>query len=138
MRFGDATRLNTDETRVLNLSKNLLWTFLLHASIARPMGESGKLKLTSDMTQLEMGLASLLTTGQIQGARGGMRVDRVGKEYMALRSFRYVPEDFLAGGDDVGELDRQSVMTWPTSLEKFSSQTSPLLRIPLKQSISLP
>jgi hypothetical protein len=54
------------------------------------MGESGKLKLTGDMTELEMGLSSLLSTGQIQGARGGTRVSDIGEAYLALRAFRYV------------------------------------------------
>ena len=72
----------------MTLSKYLIRTFLLHASIARPMGESGKLKLTGDMTEIEMGIASLLTTGQVQGARGTMKVERIGDEYLALRAFR--------------------------------------------------
>jgi len=70
------------------LSRFLIKTFLLHASIARPLGESGKLKLTGDMTELEMGIASLLSTGQVQGQRGGMKMDRIGDEYLALRAFR--------------------------------------------------
>ena len=79
--------LETD-CRILDLSRYLISTFLLHASIARPLGESGKLKLTGDMTELEMGIASLLSTGQIQGQRGGLKIERVGDEYLALRSFR--------------------------------------------------
>jgi hypothetical protein len=77
-----------DHLRVVTLSKYLIRTFLLHASIARPMGESGKLKLTGDMTEFEMGIASLLTTGQVQGAKGATRLERVGDEYLALRAFR--------------------------------------------------
>ena len=52
------------------------------------MGESGKLKLTGDMTELEMGLSSFLTTGQVQGVRGGVKLERLGDEYLALRAFR--------------------------------------------------
>ena len=67
----------------------MLRTFLIHASIARPLGESGKLKLTGDMTELEVGVSSLLSVGQIQGQRGGgLKIDKVGEEYLALRSFR--------------------------------------------------
>ncbi|WVR05941.1 hypothetical protein IAU60_002967 [Kwoniella sp. DSM 27419] len=73
---------------VVDLSKYIIRTFLLHASIARPLGESGKLKLTGDMTELEMGVSNLLNTGRVQGARGGMKLERVGDEYLALRSFR--------------------------------------------------
>lgn len=72
---------------VLGLSRFLIRTFLLHASIARPMGESGRLKLTSNMTDLEMGLQNFLTTGRVTGARV-TRLDAIGEEYQALRSFR--------------------------------------------------
>ncbi|BEJ14338.1 hypothetical protein CspHIS471_0401050 [Cutaneotrichosporon sp. HIS471] len=73
---------------VLSLSKYLIKTFLLHASIARPMGESGRLKLTGNMTEFEMGLQNFLNTGRVQGARGGVRVADIGEEYLALRTFR--------------------------------------------------
>ncbi|GMK58813.1 hypothetical protein CspeluHIS016_0602550 [Cutaneotrichosporon spelunceum] len=73
---------------VLSLSKYLIKTFLLHASIARPMGESGRLKLTGNMTEFEMGLQNFLNTGGVQGARGGVRVADIGEEYLALRTFR--------------------------------------------------
>jgi len=73
---------------VLSLGRFLIQTFLIHASIARPLGESGKLKLTGDMTELEMGLASFLNVGQVQGARGGIKLERLGDEYSALRAFR--------------------------------------------------
>lgn len=73
---------------MLSLSKYLIKTFLLHASIARPMGESGRLKLTGNMTEFEMGLQNFLNTGRVQGARGGMRVADIGEEYLALRTFR--------------------------------------------------
>ena len=75
--------------RVVNLGRYLIQTFLMHASIARPLGESGKLKLTGDMTEFEMGLASLLNVGQVQGARGGVKLEWMGDEYLALRAFRY-------------------------------------------------
>ena len=64
--------------------------FLLHASIASPLGESGKLKLTGDMTELEFALGTFLSTGQVQGVRGGMKLERLGDDYLALRSFRFV------------------------------------------------
>lgn len=73
---------------MLQLSGYTIRTFLLHASIARPLGESGKLKLTSDMTELEMGLSSLLNTGQVQGQRGGVKLEKIGDDYLALRAFR--------------------------------------------------
>lgn len=80
---------------MIALSKHILHLFLFHASIARPMGESAKLKLTTDMTELEVGLASFLMTGSVSGLRGerseragGAKLDNVGEEYHALRAFR--------------------------------------------------
>jgi hypothetical protein len=72
----------------LDISRYLIKTFLLHASIARPLGESGKLKLTGDMTELEMGIASVLATGQVAGQKGGLKLERIGDEYLSLRAFR--------------------------------------------------
>lgn len=37
-----------------------------------------------------MGVASLLSTGQIAGQRNGLKMENVGDEYMALRAFRWV------------------------------------------------
>lgn len=68
--------------------------FLLHASIARPLGESGKLKLTTDMTELEVSIQSLLATGQPMGAKSSssksVKIAQVGDEYLALRSLRTI------------------------------------------------
>nr|ODN79109.1 hypothetical protein L203_06087 [Cryptococcus depauperatus CBS 7841] len=82
------TEIDGCYSRVLSLSKFIIRTFLLHASIARPMGESGSLKLTGDMTELEMSVTILLNTGKVQGAKSVVRVEVVGDEYLALRSFR--------------------------------------------------
>jgi hypothetical protein len=75
---------------VLALSRFLIRTFLLHASIARPMGESGRLKLTGNMTEFEMSLQNFLMTGRVQGSgsKTGLKVSQIGDEYYALRAFR--------------------------------------------------
>ncbi len=79
------------KTWVASLAKYAIHTFLLNASITRPLGETGKLKLTSDMTQLEFALGTFLGTGTMQGARNVQRLEQVGgEEYKALRSFRCV------------------------------------------------
>jgi conserved oligomeric Golgi complex subunit 5 len=54
-------------------------------SIARPLGESGKLTLTSDMTELEFALSAFMADSQSK--RGG-NLENVGNEYRALRAFR--------------------------------------------------
>ena len=61
-------------------------TWVLHASIAKPLGESGKLQLTSDMTELEFGLSAFMAD-KSQSKRGA-DWDSVGEEYRALRSLR--------------------------------------------------
>lgn len=74
--------------RVLGIVSFVINTFLLHASITRPLGESGKLKLTGDMTELEFALGIFLTTGSVQGQRNTMRLEMAGDAYRALRAFR--------------------------------------------------
>ncbi|KAI5452220.1 hypothetical protein NCC49_001154 [Naganishia albida] len=73
---------------VLSIVSFVINTFLLHASITRPLGESGKLKLTGDMTELEFALGIFLTTGTVQGQRNTMRLEMAGDAYKALRAFR--------------------------------------------------
>lgn len=80
----------TRHFRVLSLVRYVIDTFLLHASITRPLGESGKLKLTGDMTELEFALGIFLTTGSVQGQRNTMRLEMAGDAYKALRAFRSV------------------------------------------------
>ena len=60
--------------------------FVLHVSIAKPLGESGKLQLTSDMTELEFALSSFLVDNT-QGKRGG-DLESVGDDYKMLRAMR--------------------------------------------------
>ncbi|OJT15902.1 Conserved oligomeric Golgi complex subunit 5 [Trametes pubescens] len=62
-------------------------TFVLHASIAKPLGESGKLQLTSDMTELEFGLSAFMSDTKAQSKRGA-DWDAVGADYRALRGMR--------------------------------------------------
>lgn len=55
--------------------------FVLHISIASPLGESGKLQMASDMTGLEFALNAFL----IDNSRG---LESIGDEYRALRAMR--------------------------------------------------
>lgn len=61
---------------------------MLHASIAKPLGESGKLQLTSDMTELEFALSAFMAD-KPQSKRGA-NWDNVGSDYLALRAMRSV------------------------------------------------
>ncbi|CAL1706796.1 unnamed protein product [Somion occarium] len=70
----------------LSIVKYVIKTFVLHASIAKPLGESGKLQLTSDMTELEFALSALMTDkGQ---AKAGSNWERIGDDYRVLRAMR--------------------------------------------------
>ncbi|KAF8891707.1 Golgi transport complex subunit 5-domain-containing protein [Infundibulicybe gibba] len=81
--MGDAGRL-----WVLDIVKFVIRTFVLHVSIAKPLGESGKLQLTSDMTELEFALSAFLVENP-QSKRGG-NLDSVGEEYRVLRAMRHL------------------------------------------------
>ena len=67
--------------------KYVIRIFVLHASIAKPLGEGGKLQLTTDMAELEFSLNAFLADGS-QGQRGGS-LERLGEEYKALRAMRW-------------------------------------------------
>lgn len=70
----------------VSIVKYTIKIFLLHISIANPLGESGKLQMTSDMTELEFALSAFLTGGT-QNKRGGS-LEGIGDEYRALRAMR--------------------------------------------------
>ncbi|KAK2467810.1 hypothetical protein APHAL10511_000105 [Amanita phalloides] len=83
------SRYNLDEagrTWAISIVKFTVKTFLLHASIAKPLSENGKLQLTNDMTELEFILSAFLTEGsQIRRNQG---IELIGEEYAALRGMR--------------------------------------------------
>ncbi|PCH43557.1 hypothetical protein WOLCODRAFT_164540 [Wolfiporia cocos MD-104 SS10] len=84
------SQFNTPEASrqwVITIVKYVIKTFILHASIAKPLGESGKLQLTSDMTELEFGLAAFMTDKAHQSKRGTDWAS-VGDDYRALRAMR--------------------------------------------------
>lgn len=74
--------------------KFVLTTFVLHVSIVKPLGETGKLQLTSDMTELEFGLSAFLVE-RTQDKRGG-NLDALGADYKTLRAMRYALSFFAS------------------------------------------
>ena len=74
--------------RVPEIVKYVIRTFVLHSSIAKPLGESGKLQLATDMAELEFSLNAFLADAS-QGKRGG-NLEHIGEEYKALRAMRFV------------------------------------------------
>lgn len=74
--------------RVVSIVKYVIKTFLLHASIVKPLGESGKLHLTSDLTEVEFALNGfMVNTPQNRNTEG---LETIGSEYKALRAMRCV------------------------------------------------
>lgn len=66
--------------------KYVIKTFVLHASIVKPLGETGKLQLTSDMTELEFALSAFMSD-KAQTKRGGDWGGAL-EEYRCLRAMR--------------------------------------------------
>lgn len=73
---------------VLELARFVTRAFLYHASVVARPSESGKLKLTSNMTELEMALQNFLNVGRVPGQRNTVKLEAIGDEYAALRAFR--------------------------------------------------
>lgn len=69
--------------RVIDIAGTILNNFVLHASIVRPLGESGKLKLLTDMTNLEFVINQLLGDQKLG-------LPALGDKFKALRAFRSV------------------------------------------------
>ncbi|GAA6004235.1 hypothetical protein JCM10207_002497 [Rhodosporidiobolus poonsookiae] len=65
----------------LDLARFTVQTFLLHASLVHPLGEAGKLKLTSDVTALEFAVSQYLSAH-------GLQLAGMGDQFKALRAFR--------------------------------------------------
>lgn len=105
------------------MTKYALERFAWQASLLHPLGEGGKLKLTSDMTELEFAASQLLASvggggslhGGSTGGGGGLTTADCGDSFKALRIFRpmlfydlakFELKDRAAPGED-GELDEQ-------------------------------
>ncbi|GJE92307.1 golgi transport complex subunit 5-domain-containing protein [Phanerochaete sordida] len=71
---------------VKDTAKYVIRTFLLHASLAKPLGETGKLQLTSDMTECEFALSAFMA--EPGAKKRGADWESVGAEYRALRAMR--------------------------------------------------
>jgi hypothetical protein len=69
--------------RVLSIVKYVIRIFVLHVSIAKPFWESGKLQLTTDMTELEFMLGAFCGPSSKHG------LEVAGEEYKMLRAIRF-------------------------------------------------
>ena len=74
--------------RLASIAKDVIRSFVTHASIAKPLGEGGKLQLTSDMTELEFALSAFMAEGGTKNKRAST-FNAIGEDYRALRAMRY-------------------------------------------------
>ncbi|KAH7335890.1 Golgi transport complex subunit 5-domain-containing protein [Rhizoctonia solani] len=87
----------------INVAKNVIRTFVLNASIIKPLGEAGKLQLTSDMTELEFTLGSFVA----DPSRRTGSLDILGDDYRVLRAMRpllFLDTALLSSPDDTYSL----------------------------------
>ncbi|XP_054880210.1 conserved oligomeric Golgi complex subunit 5 isoform X2 [Poeciliopsis prolifica] len=79
-----------------SIAQRAIDLFLRHASLLRPLGEGGKMRLAADFAQMEMAVAPLCR-----------RVSDLGKPYRMLRSFRpllFQTSELIASSPAVGDL----------------------------------
>ncbi|KAJ8507107.1 hypothetical protein ONZ45_g10502 [Pleurotus djamor] len=79
---------DVSKTWVVSIVRYTIRTFVLHVSIAKPLGEKGKLQLTSDMTELEFALNAFMAD-RSQSKRG-VDLESVGDDYRTLRALRHL------------------------------------------------
>ncbi|XP_019955516.2 conserved oligomeric Golgi complex subunit 5 [Paralichthys olivaceus] len=79
-----------------SIAQRAIELFLRHASLLRPLGEGGKMRLAADFAQMELAVAPLCR-----------RVSDLGKPYRMLRSFRpllFQTSELIASSPAVGDL----------------------------------
>ncbi|KAM4523590.1 conserved oligomeric Golgi complex subunit 5 [Fundulus diaphanus] len=79
-----------------SIAQRAIELFLRHASLLRPLGEGGKMRLAADFAQMELAVAPLCR-----------RVSDLGKPYRMLRSFRpllFQTSELIASSPVVGDL----------------------------------
>uniref|UniRef100_A0A8C5NE61 Conserved oligomeric Golgi complex subunit 5 n=1 Tax=Gouania willdenowi TaxID=441366 RepID=A0A8C5NE61_GOUWI len=99
------------------IAERAIELFVRHASLLRPLGESGKMRLAADFAQMEMAVAPLCR-----------RVSDLGKAYRMLRSFRpllFQSSELITNSPAVGEL-----IPYSTLLHFLFSRAPPDLKSP--------
>ncbi|XP_040007214.1 conserved oligomeric Golgi complex subunit 5 isoform X2 [Xiphias gladius] len=79
-----------------SIAQRAIELFIRHASLLRPLGEGGKMRLAADFAQMEMAVGPLCR-----------RVSDLGKPYRMLRSFRpllFQTSELIASSPAVGDL----------------------------------
>ncbi|SGY26040.1 BQ5605_C018g08693 [Microbotryum silenes-dioicae] len=84
----------------LDLSRFIVQTFLLHASLITPLGESGKLKLVADTALLEFSVSAYLSSH-------ALALIAMGDQFKALRAWRpllFLPDKDLVERATTGDV----------------------------------
>ncbi|KAG8904488.1 hypothetical protein FRB99_001664 [Tulasnella sp. 403] len=71
---------------IVSIVRRTIRSFVLHASLAKPLGENGKLQLTTDMTEFEFALNAFMV-GDDRQQTNAMK-EAIADDYLALRGFR--------------------------------------------------
>ncbi|CAL9683319.1 unnamed protein product [Knipowitschia caucasica] len=103
--------------RTETIAQRTIELFIRHASLLRPLGEGGKMRLAADFAQMEMAVAPLCR-----------RVSDLGRPYRMLRSFRpllFQASELLVYNPAVGDL-----VPYSTVLHLLFSRGPPELKGP--------
>ncbi|XP_029016227.1 conserved oligomeric Golgi complex subunit 5 [Betta splendens] len=103
------------------IAQRAMELFVRHASLLRPLGEGGKMRLAADFAQMEMAVAPLCR-----------RVSDLGKAYRMLRSFRpllFQTSELIANSSIVGDL-----IPYSTLLHFLFTRAPPELKSPHQRS----
>ncbi|KAG8943050.1 hypothetical protein FRC04_003261 [Tulasnella sp. 424] len=76
------------KTWLVSIVKRDIRTFVLHASLAKPLSEGGKLQLTSDMTEFEFALNAFMTDPSGGSKNRNAMRDAIAEDHNALRALR--------------------------------------------------
>ncbi|KAM3859175.1 conserved oligomeric Golgi complex subunit 5 [Diretmus argenteus] len=100
-----------------SIAQRAIKLFIRNASLLRPLGEGGKMRLAADFAQMELAVAPLCR-----------RVSDLGKPYRMLRSFRpllFQTSELIASSPVVGEL-----IPYSTLLHFLFTRAPPELKSP--------
>ncbi|XP_064278091.1 conserved oligomeric Golgi complex subunit 5 isoform X1 [Passer domesticus] len=102
------------------MAQRAIELFIRNASLIRPLGEGGKMRLAADFAQMELAVAPLCR-----------RVSDLGKSYRQLRSFRpllFQTSEHIANSPALGE-----VIPFSTILQFLFTRAPPELKSPFQR-----
>ncbi|NWQ79593.1 COG5 protein, partial [Columbina picui] len=102
------------------MAQRAIELFIRHASLIRPLGEGGKMRLAADFAQMELAVAPLCR-----------RVSDLGKSYRQLRSFRpllFQTSEHIASSPALGEVIPFSII-----LQFLFTRAPPELKSPFQR-----